>query len=174
MNGIVCDATVLIYLARIGQLSLLDRMFSPVIVPQTVYQEVVDRGKAEGYPDALRIEEQSSSFDVRELRDELHDMEASIRTTSHLGEGESAALVMAIDLGYRCLTDDGAARRTAEAYNVPVGGTMYVLLQARVEESWTQETYISRLDALDDAGFHMSAGLYRDAREAGERLSENP
>ena len=53
---------------------------------------------------------------------------------------------------------------------IPVGGTIYVLLWALRNDRCTFKEYVERLNALEAAGFHMSAGRYRKAREAGNRV----
>jgi len=54
MSGVVSNATPLIYLAKIGKLYLLKRVFGEVFVPEEVKIEAVDRGKQ------LRVSQQFS------------------------------------------------------------------------------------------------------------------
>jgi predicted nucleic acid-binding protein len=173
MSKAITDSTVLIYLARVGDLALLQTQFSEVIVPEPVYQEVVIRGQVEGYPDAMAIEDTiDSRFIRRSLGDSLEEKAAQIRQTANLGQEEAAAIAIALSTDRSvCLTDDHAARRTAESFGVDIGGTIYVLLQALEYEHISFEQYKSRLDSLDDAGFRMSAALYREALDAGNELS---
>ena len=49
---VVTDSTVLIYLAKLDDLSYLDELFDSGYVPETVYEEVVTRGRKEQYADA--------------------------------------------------------------------------------------------------------------------------
>lgn len=70
----------------------------------------------------------------------------------------------------RCLTDDHAARTTAESIGVPVGGTIFVLLEALDRGRLSKAAYVSRIDRLADGGFHMSASLYRRAIDAGDEI----
>lgn len=46
MTTAVSDATVLIYLAKLGDLALLGELFEAVLVPEAVHEEVVDRGRS--------------------------------------------------------------------------------------------------------------------------------
>jgi len=48
---VVCDASTLIALARIGQLESLEQTGVQVVVPQAVYAEVVVRGEGETWSD---------------------------------------------------------------------------------------------------------------------------
>lgn len=169
----VADTTVLIYLARIGHLDLLDNLFQDVLVPDPVYEESVERGRQAGYRDAQAIESSfGESLQRCELEDELAADADELKGTAELGSGEAAAIVLARALGRRCLTDDHAARTTAEALDVEVGGTIYVLLLGLEREALTLEDSEGALDALTEEGFRMSASLYRQARAAGQRLEE--
>jgi len=171
MSRAVADATVLIYLAKLGELHLLGELFDDVFVPEPVHREVVERGRQEGYPDALAVDDATGDqFQVRTLTAETTDRATAIRETANLGAGEASALALAATIDARCLTDDHAARQTAETLDIPVGGTIYVLLQALDAGQYSLEEYVTLLDALDDAGFRMSASLYQQAIDAGENI----
>jgi len=172
MSRAVADATVLIYLARLGDLHMLDELFESVVVPDPVYKEVVHRGHEEGYSDAIAVGDAAESFlDIRPLEGDTDDRATRLRETN-LGAGERAALALAAKGDARCLTDDHAARRTAESLDIDVGGTIYVFLRALRRDDISFQGFETRLDALDEAGFRMSAELYRRAIEAGEELAE--
>lgn len=168
---VVTDSTVLIYIAKLDNLTYLDDLFEEVIVPEAVYDEVVTRGRKEQYTDALPVEEAANgSLDVRSLSDETQTRADEIQKSSGLGRGECTAIALAEAEDVRCLTDDHAARKTAESLGVEVGGTIYVLLEALDRERISFEEYVTELDDLTDNSFRMSASLYRRAVEAGEEL----
>lgn len=170
---VITDATVLIYLAKLGDLDYLDRLFTDSYVSKTVYEEVVTRGREEQYADALPIEEATDRFiQVQELPSETQKRADEIQESSGLERGECTAIALAEDEGARCLTDDHAARKTAESLSVEVGGTIYVLLEALDRGRLSFEGYVEKLDDLTDNGFRMSASLYRKAVQAGEDLSD--
>lgn len=170
---VITDATVLIYLAKLDDLDYLNTLFDSANVPETVYEEVVTRGHKEQYADALPIKEATDRFiDVRTLRDETEARADEIRESSGLERGECTAIALAEKETARCLTDDHAARKTAESLGIKVGGTVYVLLEALDSEQISFEKYESKLDDLTDNGFRMSASLYRKAIQAGEDLAD--
>jgi len=170
---VVTDSTVLIYLAKLDDLSHLDELFDSAYVPETVYEEVVTRGRDEQYADALQVEAAADRFlDVRELPDETANRADEIQESSGLERGECTAIAVAEAEDARCLTDDHAARKTAESLGVAVGGTIYVLLEALDHGRLSFEEYVDELDALTDDGFRMSASLYRRAVDAGEDFAD--
>lgn len=173
MSGGVADSTVLIYLARLGELDLLDQVFDDVLVPEPVRTEVVDRGRETGYGDAFVVAEATEEYlAVQELAGETAEHATRLRERTGLGAGESAAIALAATVDARCLTDDHAARSTAETLDVPVGGTIFLLLRGLEAGRYSLEDYERQLGALDDHGFRLSASLYREALAAGEDIVE--
>lgn len=170
-KAVVTDATVLIYLAKLGDLSSLDELFEDVAVSERVYEEVVTRGREEQYADALSVESAADQFlDVRSLSSKMRERATEIQQSAGLERGECTAIALAEAEDARCLTDDHAARKTAESLGVPVGGTIYVHLESLDRGHISYEEYVDKLDDLTDNGFRMSASLYRRAVEAGEEL----
>ncbi|MFB6186203.1 MAG: PIN domain-containing protein [Halobacteriaceae archaeon] len=173
MTTVVVDSTVLIYLARLGDLDLLGSLFDRVIVPEPVYDEVVKTGHEEDYRDAIAVEEAMNEFmEIVELSDDVARQTGQIQDTADLGRGEAAAMALARHHDGQCLTDDHAARTTAESVGLEIGGTIFVLLEALTEGQLSFKAYESRIDQLANGGFRMSALLYRRALEAGKEISE--
>lgn len=174
MTAAVSDSTVLIYLARMGDLALLRDVLGGVTVPGAVHDEVVTRGRREGYSDALAVEEATGDYlSVEPVSGDAADRAERVRESAGLGRGESAAIALAEARGSRCLTDDHAARRTAEPLGIPVGGTIYVLLEGVDDGEFDLDGYVERLDALTEHGFRMDASLYRRALDAGREVGGN-
>lgn len=172
MTVAVADATVLISLSKLGELSLLDAVFETVLVPEGVYVEVVERGREEGYRDAIGVEEATGSILERvSIDSEIGRRATDLQERSGLGTGEAEAIALAKDVGARCLTDDHAARTTASSLGVTVGGTLYVLLSGLKLGAYSFDGYVARLDRLTERGFRMDASLYRDAVEAGRAVA---
>ncbi|WP_244083925.1 hypothetical protein [Desulforhabdus sp. TSK] len=51
---VVSNASPLINLARIGRLSLLPRIFDRLLIPEAVWQEVVEEGQGQPGADEIR------------------------------------------------------------------------------------------------------------------------
>jgi len=171
MTDAVADSTVLVYLAKLGELGHLREQFETVLVPEAVYAETVERGRVEGYADALAIDEATGTFlEVSGLSAGAADEAGGIQASAGLGRGEAEAIALANAVDAHCLTDDHAARATARSLGVPVGGTIFVLLEALDAGRLSVDSYVAQLDDLVDNEFRMSASLYRKAVEAGREL----
>jgi predicted nucleic acid-binding protein len=105
--NVVCDASTLIALARIGQLAILQQAEAQVVIPTAVYEEVVVKGA--GKPGSGEIR-QATWIETRKVRDRA--VVAQFRTILGAGESEVIALAKESDAELIIL-DDQDARETA-------------------------------------------------------------
>ena len=149
---VVSDSSPLIALGQIGQLDLLGRLFSAVLVPPAVVRETAS-GSA--LPDWITE------------RAPIQPIGSRILAVS-LGPGESEAIALSLEVGARWLIlDDRPARRLAQALGLPVIGTLGVLLAAK--RRGFLSTVRAPVDALAWVGFRMSPHLRdRVLRDASE------
>jgi predicted nucleic acid-binding protein len=119
----VLNASPLIILARAGYLDLLGKLVSPVVIPRAVAMEI-NAGPTED--PAVRFLAQPSWLSVVDLTPTLSPI-----AIWRLGQGESEVLEYAHrNPGTVAVLDDKAARRAARALQVPITGTLGVLLAA--------------------------------------------
>ena len=154
---VVADASPLIALQQIGQLHLLQALFSEVIVPPAVAREIQP-----SVPGVPWIIERALAQPV-----------APLVLRASLGAGESEALSLAVEArAGRLLVDERAARRAAEALGLSVVGTLGVLLAAK------RKGLIAELrplvDELARQGFWVSPRLVRQALLAAGEVMRGP
>ncbi|MBU3968503.1 MAG: hypothetical protein KKG76_14220 [Euryarchaeota archaeon] len=108
---IVSNSTVLIYLAKIGKLGLLKKLFKKIMIPAEVFNEVVIRGKELQNFDAFIVERS-----VEEGWIEVKDITANEELESFgIDLGEAQAISLAKTLGVPVLLDQTHARIAARA-----------------------------------------------------------
>ena len=118
---VVADASPLIYLSRAGVLERLKVLFGEVVVPQTVWAEVVDQR-----PSAPGLDALTSARWLRVIDNEVPT------TDLGLDPGDTAAILLAEGLNAELLLiDERMGRRVAEARGLTARGTLGVLVQAR-------------------------------------------
>ncbi len=163
---IVSNSTVLIYLAKIGQLSLLNKLFRKVLIPSEVFNEVVIRGRENQHPDAFVIEDavEEGWIEVKEIE--------TLRELEEFGidSGEAEAISLAKSLGIPVLLDQTHARIAAKALGLKPRGTIFVLLAALRKKLFTYEEYQDSLEELVKAGFRMSDEVYLSAVRMGREI----
>jgi predicted nucleic acid-binding protein len=146
----VSNSSCLIALEATGSLGILEQLYGTIAVPDAVSQEC---GGA--LPTWVRVHSVQNQPLVQSLRLDL-------------GAGESEAIAFAIEYSAaRLILDDKKARRTAHRLNLPVAGTLAILLKAK--ERGIIPKIRDTVDMLIAANFHVSDALVQEVlRRAGE------
>ena len=166
MLAVVSDSSPIIYLTRLGLLSLLPRLHESVIVPDPVWQEVAIGGQ--GLPESENLQKAVAEgwIQVKATGAPRFAMSAE---AAALGRGELEAISLAQELGAVLLTDDSDARQFALRQGVKVTGTVGMLIRAKAEGHLVSvKPLLTRL--RDESNFQMSQQLYASAlMESGEQ-----
>ncbi len=143
----VANATPLIALALLERLDLLRAIFSEIVVPEAVYNEIVAHGLHR--PGAISIAQARW----------LQVLSPTATTTIEplllgLDVGEMQVLFLARELRPDwVLIDERQARRTARAMGLPVKGTLGILLAA------VELGLISKQECLEASGILTRNGI---------------
>ena len=154
MNGpIVSNASPLIALEQIGQLSLLQHLFGQILITPAVGREV------------------EPTLPKRPAWIEAHSLQQPIGTrvlAASLGVGESETISLAVEVSAsRVLLDDRPARRLAAVLGLKVTGTLGILLAAK--QRGLVEQIKPLLEALMNHDFRVSEALFEQIlQRAGE------
>ena len=157
----ICDAAVLIGLAKIGRLDLLNKLYKNIYIPWGVYQEVVVRGgKRPG------VKEIDQAEWIRKIK--VKDRTAVNLLVSEFGQGESEVLVLGKELKADWLILDDARARTAAisaGYRIIVLAGILLLAKQRN----LIEDIKPLFDELLDKNFRLSDKIMKTILEdAGE------
>ena len=157
----VADSSVLIWLAKVGRLSLLREQYGHIIIPPEAYREAVEEGLREGYGDAYLVKEavkagwihvdmdESVERDARSLMEELRDVH----------EGEAAALLLAARRRVPLLIDESSGRALARAFGVASRGVLHVLLKALHDDVLTSSEVRDDLTLMIASGYRIEPRL---------------
>ena len=130
MPNVLVDAGPLITLGKLNRLGLLGDLYDRVLVPRSVFREVVIAGVARGAPDALtvRLFLAHEGWPILEASPEVIGRYAP---SVILDSGERELLALAQTLPeVLVLLDDEVARNEARRLGLPARGTLGVLVQA--------------------------------------------
>ena len=152
----VTNASPLIVLAKINQFSLLPQLFTEIIIPDAVWQEIVIHGAGRPATNAVIQAERQGWLQRRVAQDKLA---VSILQT-RLGAGESEAIVLA----QQCqatwvLLDDDLARTQAHRLQLAVKGTVGILLAGYY--AGIVKDLKKSLDELRAHNFRLSDTIYQ-------------
>ena len=151
---VVSDTSPLTALITIGGQELLPRLFSEVVIPIGVRDELLRAHSV--LPDWLRVEA-------------VGDSEEAARLMIDLDRGEAEAIELAKELhADRLLIDERKGRRVAVREGVPVIGLLGVLLLAKRRGLIVSaRALLGRLEL--EAGIYLTADLKEEAlRSVGE------
>jgi len=160
---IVADAGPVIGLAKIGKISLLEKLAEEVLIPPIVHKELFGK-----------IGFESNQIDLA-LRDFVNVVELGSseikedERTANLGEGEKQCIYLASSLkkDVLLLIDDRAARKAADKFYIPKTGLAGFLIIAK--SRGLINNVGSLLSELRSAGYWLSDEVIAVARKlAGE------
>jgi len=154
MAGVIADASPLIALDQIGQISLIKQLFGQILIPSAVAREV-----------SPSLPTLPAWIMTRVL---TQPMTSEILWAS-LGAGERETLALGLEVGAGLvILDERPARKLALVLGLPVVGTAGILLAAKRASLIAEVRPL--LDTLIEKGFRVSAALrdrvLADAAEA--------
>ena len=149
---VVSDTTAVSNLVQIGHLELLKKIYSRIIIPKGVHDELLVLDKFE-----IPIQEilKSDWIEVRKVESEV--LLKKFSTELDLGEAEAIALAIELNAEY-LLIDEKLGRRIAKENHIPIIGTLGILLKGR--ELGLIKNMRGQMDDLRKIGFWISDGLY--------------
>lgn len=148
---VVSNSSPLIHLAKTGRLNLLEALYGQVSIPEKVYLECTD---------TVHHREEVEAISQTDLikRHSIEDKRLSRLLYSEIDAGEAEALVLALESSADLiLLDDQEARNKARKLELPVTGTLGVLLKAHTKgliDSLEDEIY-----KLQTSGFWLSQSI---------------
>jgi len=152
---VVVNSTPLIALSITGRLPLLKALFDEVIVPASVYEEVVLYGQ--GRPGAEEVEK-ADWIVVKEPKERPSLPPALLG----LGQGEIDVILLAQELkADRVLIDEKLGRKIADTLGLHVKGTLGILLAAYHIRLLSQGEAEEVVEALATSSVRVSPRLVR-------------
>ena len=124
-NRIVCNASPLIFLSKIGKLYLLNDLFSEILVPVGAWEEATR--KTDDVTASLKALKLSSRLTVFAVMNRT--AVSALVGRLHIGEVEVIVGASELEIPYVIL-DDGYARSKAKQLGLSVTGTLGVLVSA--------------------------------------------
>lgn len=159
---VVSNASPLVNLARIGQLTLLPQLFGQVLIPEAVWREVVEDGSGQPGADEIRI-----AAWIKRMAVSNRQLVYSLRQDLDPGEAEAIALAVEIDADW-LLMDERLGRETAAYFGLRYVGLIGILAEAK-QRDMLQELRPLLHQLRDVAGFWISSALYNQVlHDAGE------
>jgi uncharacterized protein len=164
---VVSDTSPITNLAAIGQLDLLEKLYTSIIIPQAVYNEMVAVGKV--VPGAWEVQ---TFFWIQIQAVTNAQSVVDIQTSQdNIDLGEAEAIVLSLELNADLvLMDERRGRAVAIDYGLKVTGLLGVLVQAKRNGLIAcVKPLMDRL--IEQVDFRVGSQLYETVLQAsGESL----
>jgi len=165
----VINASPLIFLAKLGKLQLLSKLFEDVYVPEQVLNEVL-RGLEGGFKDALQIKDQVEKGKIKKV--EVRTQNEKFKTLGlHLGELAVLSYAKEKDIS-NVIVDDYSAIKAAKYFGLRPISTPFILLRALKEKDISYADFKDSLDELMDQKYRISPKLYMKILEKARDISQ--
>ena len=160
---IVSNTTPISELYKINELDLLRSLYGSIYIPDAVFQELQ---QAKTLPHLGATIARTDWIKVRSIHSP-DKRQALQQRYPYLHSGEVAAIVLAQELAaQRIILDDKRARQVAQAEELPLIGTVGVILLAHRLGQRSRPEAESILDRLYQGTAYISTNLYHAAIEA--------
>ena len=159
---IVSNSSPLIWLSKIGKISLLEHLFGEVVIPEEVYKEVDERGLNEGLSDALILKECVNQGWIKVSKLDERNIDLCRRIMEHAAEihlGETQAILLAREINSLILMDESCGRAFAETWGLKVRGTVYLILKALREGLLNKDEAKEAVSSMINKGLRIEPKL---------------
>jgi len=159
---VICNASPLIFLSKIGRLVLLSDLFSEICVPTGAWEEAIR--KPDDVSKNLKKMKSSNAINVFTVKNTT--AVSAIVGRLHIGEVE--VIIGAGEQGVsKVILDDGYARSKAKQMGLSVTGTLGVLIAA--QQKGLIADIDNDLDNLLKTGFRISDSIVNQVRNMAKK-----
>ncbi|MEE8167837.1 MAG: hypothetical protein V3T58_03060 [Candidatus Hydrothermarchaeales archaeon] len=158
MRAAVSNSTPLIYLARLGKIDLLKKVFDKIYIPNEVFEEVVAKGKRLNKKEVFLIERL-----IKEGFIEVREVQKRIENVRSLHAGEMKAISLCSESNAKAmLIDDKEGYEFAKLLNLHPYRTTALLLRFYKEGLIDYDEFCDLTLKLSEEGYFMSARVYKE------------
>ena len=145
----ICNASPLIFLSKINQLSLLKNLFGSIIISEEIKEEVLEGNRL----GASSIQNAINQGWIKIIKGKTN-IDIGIKG------GESSVINLAMERKDTLIIDDSSAIKAAKAFNVDIIRTTTVIFIGVEKNIITKKQAISLIKNLIEAGYYISPKYY--------------
>ena len=150
---IVVNSSPIIILAKEGMLDILKKCYKKVIIPKSVYNEVMHKN---GTPEAVALQKVIKARWVIVQKTAV----MSELDTKNIGQGEKEAISLAYKHKSLLIIDDDSAKKYASVFGVEAHGTLYLIYLACARGIIDKSDAMNALEGMIVDGFYVSSELH--------------
>ena len=128
MQLVISDSSIIIHLAAVNRFDLIRTYYPSIILPRSVYQEVVSSGSHKPGSEEVLLGVKNGEISLRDVHNTR--LVSSLCHEIHRGEAEVIALGVECDDAF-FLLDDHDARHIADRFGLRYTGIIGIFIRAR-------------------------------------------
>ena len=145
----ISNASPLIFLSRINQISLLKKLFAAILITKEIEEEIFVEGK----PGIINI--------ANAIKDGwIKVVEAKENIPLGIKGGESSVINLARERKDKLIIDDSIAIKIAKAFDIETIRTITVIFMAVKKNIISKKEAISLINKLIEVGYYISPRYY--------------
>jgi len=149
----------LIYLSKVSLSWIFEELEGEKLIPETVYYEVVVKGKERGEIDAFIVDELIQKGVLKVIKVKPINW---LKGVKELHKGEIEVLSLAKEKNGITITDDSIAREIGEILGVKVHGTLYLIFLMLKKGRIDKRTAVDKVNEMIRKGFRLSPEVYSE------------
>jgi len=154
----IFNSIPLIYLSKVSLSWIFEELEGEKLIPETVYHEVVVKGKKVGAIDAFIVDELIGKEVFKVIKVKPIDW---LREVKELHRGEIEVLSLAKEMNGIAITDDSIAREIGEILGVKVHGSLYLIF-LMLKGMIDKKTAVDKVNEMIKKGFRLSSDVYSE------------
>ncbi len=165
----ISNSSPLIHLSRLGKLGYMKEAFSSILIPPAVRLETIEKGKKEGYSDALLLEKLEAEGWLQTAELSAKSRRVAKDLSDVVGEGEAEAISLAMEREDRLFVDDLKGRRLAEQLRIENISTLGIIFELLVNGIVTKVDFVKNVKNYGAHGW-ISGEIIQEFIERGQEL----
>ncbi len=169
---VVSNASPLIYAAKIGFLNAVEKLYGKILIPPTVYNEVIQKGAKKKAADALILEEAVTKgfLQIADLNERGRAEIEVLTKTQDISTGEAEAIALAKQVkAKQLIIDERGGTLAARAWGIKTIGLLGVIIEAMYHDIITFEELKTYYNRLTKTEFRLKYKDYAKAMELAEK-----
>jgi predicted nucleic acid-binding protein len=169
MRVAVSNSGPLIHLTLAGLLDFVFELYDLILIPPSVYDEIIVKGKEQGHSDAFLLERSIINEKIKVKAIKKSNTEI---TSSKLHEGEINAIILSLQSNVKIiLLDDEEARIFARKLGIKVSGTLGILIELFKRNLFGLPEALQYLKKINEV-MYLSSDLYCFVEDALKNIVE--
>lgn len=151
---IISNTSPLIHLAKIGKLELLKKCFKTVLIPSSVFNEILKYPKSS---EAILLEKavKEKWIKINEI-----NIDKILKKFDNVAKTELEVISLALREKKLIIMDDQSAVKIANLFDLKVYGTLYVIIKAVKLKILNKKRAVSVVNKMINNELYLSSDVY--------------